>query len=120
VTRTNYYTLEHHKPPQIRQAGSQFARYTNDAECTAVNTCLCGHDKTAGTGVEIDVSCHQAYVFILLLEFTVLLITQCFDRGGVDHSSLFFQSQADGILRYDRLQSEDGKVTVARAPTVRA
>jgi len=114
VTHTNYYTVEHHRPPQIRQAGSQYTGYTSDAECTAVSAYFCGHDKTAGTGVEIDVSCHQAYVFILLLEFTVLLITQCFDRSGVDHSSLFFQSQADGILRNDRLHIADSHVIAAR------
>ena len=55
------------------------------------------HDETAGGGVDGDVPRHQSNVLKLLVQLTILLVTEGLDWGRVDHSLFVTQWHGNSI-----------------------
>lgn len=53
---------------------------------------LSGHDKAGGSGVDGDITGHQANILELFVHLSVLLVTQGLDGAGEDDPLLLPQS----------------------------
>jgi len=68
-----------------------------DQSETRIDSNLSGHDEATGSGIDGDVTRHQADVFELLGELAVLLVGQRLDRRRVDDALLLLQRHGDRV-----------------------